>query len=97
MYGLLKRMGVGAIAQHKVARRYKGRHYYLDFAIPSKMIAIECDGKAYHSTPAQKRHDARRQAELESLGWTVIRFTGSAIVSRLADCQQELQTLLGDT
>jgi very-short-patch-repair endonuclease len=36
--------------------------YRIDLALPTYKIAIECDGKAYHSSPAQKRHDARKNA-----------------------------------
>ncbi|GGE61619.1 endonuclease domain-containing protein [Priestia taiwanensis] len=42
-------------------------------------LAIECDGKAYHSTPEQKAHDSKKNHYLRSQGWTVLRFTGSKI------------------
>jgi very-short-patch-repair endonuclease len=93
MGGLLKRMGIEAVPQYKIKRLGRG-NYYVDFALPSLMLAIECDGKAYHSSPAQIRHDKKRQAELESLGWQVIRFTGSEIVTNISGCEQVLQQLL---
>ncbi|WP_257985618.1 endonuclease domain-containing protein [Bacillus sp. V5-8f] len=46
-------------------------------------IAIECDGKAYYSSPAQKAYDKRKNAYLRKSGWKVLRFSGSAITSRL--------------
>ena len=57
--------------------------YRIDLTIPEFRIAIECDGYAFHSSPAQKRHDARKNRYLKSNGWYVIRFTGQDIVSHL--------------
>lgn len=47
--------------------------YFLDFADPFKKIAIECDGKQWHN--AEK--DAKRDARLAEVGWTVYRIPGS--------------------
>jgi very-short-patch-repair endonuclease len=53
--------------------------YRIDLALPSLKIAIEADGKAYHSTPAQKAHDRRKNAYLRENGWRVLRFSGRQI------------------
>jgi very-short-patch-repair endonuclease len=53
--------------------------YSIDIALPTYHLAIECDGKAYHSTPKQKAHDKRKDKYLRANGWTVLRFTGSRI------------------
>jgi very-short-patch-repair endonuclease len=50
------------------------------------MTAIEIDGAAYHSTPDQIARDQERQNYLESLGWLVIRFTGSAVRCHSPHC-----------
>jgi very-short-patch-repair endonuclease len=34
--------------------------YRIDIALPAYRIAIECDGKPYHSTTIQKAHDKRK-------------------------------------
>lgn len=47
-------------------------NYFLDFADPFKQIAIECDGKEWHD--AEK--DAKRDARLMEIGWTVYRIPG---------------------
>jgi very-short-patch-repair endonuclease len=39
------------------------------------MLIVELDGEAAHHSPAQLAADRRRQAWLESQGFTVIRFT----------------------
>jgi very-short-patch-repair endonuclease len=59
--------------------QYPVGRYRIDLAFPYQMIAIECDGKAYHSTPKQKAHDRKKDKFLQSKGWTVLRFTGSRI------------------
>ena len=50
--------------------------YWIDFAAqhptrPGQMIlAIECDGASYHSSPTARDRDRLRQDHLERLGWT---------------------------
>lgn len=60
---------VGAVfyPQFPVGRRF------VDFGNPCAKVAIECDGAQWH-TDAEA--DAARQAEIESIGWTVYRVTG---------------------
>ncbi|MCM3405936.1 endonuclease domain-containing protein [Cytobacillus oceanisediminis] len=57
--------------------------YRIDIALPVYRIAIECDGKAYHSTPKQKARDRRKNAYLKENGWKVLRFSGSRITRDL--------------
>lgn len=53
--------------------------YLIDVALPQYKLAIECDGKEYHSTPEQKAHDRRKDRYLRKRGWKVLRFSGSMI------------------
>lgn len=53
--------------------------YRIDLVLRSYRIAIECDGKAYHSSPEQKAHDRRKNIYLRKNGWNVLRFSGSLI------------------
>ncbi|APH07220.1 hypothetical protein A9C19_20710 (plasmid) [Bacillus weihaiensis] len=53
--------------------------YRIDLALPHHNLAIECDGKKYHSTPAQKAHDRRKNIYLRKNGWKVLRFSGKQI------------------
>lgn len=57
--------------------------YRIDLALPSYNLALECDGKAYHSAPSQKARDRRRDAYLTEHGWKVLRFSGSQINGNL--------------
>lgn len=67
-------------------QQVKVHGYRLDFAIVSTedpaapRVAIECDGHDYHErTKEQAAADKRRDRELTSRGWVVIRYTGSEI------------------
>ena len=42
-------------------------------------LIVELDGEDAHSTAAQRAADARRQSHLESLGFTVLRFTWAEV------------------
>lgn len=57
--------------------------YRIDLALPAYHLAIECDGKAYHSSPDQKARDRRKDRYLRKNGWRVLRFSGSAINRRM--------------
>ena len=63
----------------RLTPQYKVGKYRIDLAFPHQMIAIECDGKAYHSTPKQKAHDRKKDKFLKEHGWIVLRFSGSRI------------------
>jgi very-short-patch-repair endonuclease len=65
----LTRAGIPLVAQHGASG------YRIDFAAkhptqPGRMIlAIECDGAAYRSSPSARDRDRLRQEHLERLGW----------------------------
>ncbi|MEZ6030999.1 MAG: endonuclease domain-containing protein [Hyphomonadaceae bacterium] len=63
-------------AQHPVSP------YILDFAVAKLKLAIELDG-ATHSTPDERKNDARRTVFLESKGWTVLRFWNDEVYRNL--------------
>ncbi|MGM7722823.1 endonuclease domain-containing protein [Metabacillus sp. Hm71] len=53
--------------------------YWIDLTLPTYRIAIECDGKSYHSSPEQKKRDNKKNNYLRRNGWSVLRFSGSDI------------------
>lgn len=53
--------------------------YRIDLALYEYRLAIECDGKEWHSTPKQKRRDARKNYYLKKNGWKVCRLSGKTI------------------
>lgn len=52
--------------------------YKVDLADPAKRIAIEVDGNCHYS---RKDQDAKKDAKLTSLGWTVLRFWNREILA----------------
>lgn len=73
LYNALRHNGYYPSTQVRVGK------YRLDLAFEHQKLAIECDGRAYHSSPLQKAHDRRKDAYLKSQGWKVLRFSGSRI------------------
>ncbi len=55
--------------------------YILDFAIfcKDRKIDVECDGDFWHDKPDRVHYDKNRNNELESHGWSVLRFTQERI------------------
>lgn len=55
----------------------KNANFFLDFAIfcKERNIDIECDGDTYHLEEKDVKKDKIRNNEIESLGWSVLRFT----------------------
>jgi very-short-patch-repair endonuclease len=49
--------------------------YQLDAAIPNLKIGIEADGEIWHNNPEKIAKDKRRDIELASNGWIILRFT----------------------
>jgi hypothetical protein len=72
-----------------------GWHFYRsDWAIVnpgrSSALLIECDGKDFHSSPAQKRHDIKKDTAARGRGFSTIRFTGSEIYKDADGCAQKI-------
>ncbi|TDL92123.1 DUF559 domain-containing protein [Vibrio vulnificus] len=64
---------------YKATTQYPIRRYRIDVALPEYRLAIECDGKDFHSSKKAKAHDRKRDAYLKSIGWKTLRFSGSTI------------------
>ena len=67
--------------------------YIVDFAIPSKLLILECDGH-HHSHSGMRRRDARRSAFLEEAGFRVLRVQNACVetfditrIDQHPDCQ----------
>jgi very-short-patch-repair endonuclease len=52
-----------------------GHLYYLDIGFPDIKVAVEIDGREFHSSPADFETDRWRQNDLVNAGWRVLRFT----------------------
>lgn len=49
------------------------RRYYLDMGWEERRLAVEYDGDHHRSDPVQFARDIRRLADLEELGWSLVR------------------------
>jgi hypothetical protein len=70
-----------------------GHKYTIDFAIHGKgvRIAIEVDGHLFHEkTKVQATKDRRRERAIQKVGYFVVRFTGSEVISNSRKCVQEV-------
>ncbi len=69
IFDVLSSKGIGLIPQMGASK------YRIDLVAqhPKKpgrfVLAIECDGASYHSSPTARDRDRLRQAQLENLGW----------------------------
>ena len=69
-----ERLRGGRIDGHKFRREHAIGPFYADFACDRLRLVIEIDG-GVHELDEVKERDRLRQAALEALGWTVLRFT----------------------
>jgi len=76
----IRSMGMVFYPQYPVGR------FFVDFANPRAKVAIECDGAAYHQDKAK---DAKRQDEIEAMGWTVYRLTGKECMQNTEQLEDE--------
>lgn len=53
-------------------------------------IVVECDGREWHTSPAQIARDRKRDRYMEALGYTVLRFTGHEIHCMADRCAREV-------
>lgn len=66
--------------------------YIVDFASRSRMLVIELDGDTHAGREA---YDARRTAELEELGFRVLRFGNSDVTGNLDGVMAVIAEALG--
>jgi len=60
--------------------------YFLDIAIPSLSIDIECDGEEHRTSKQVVLKDFRRDKFMKESGWAVFRFTYDEIENSFDDC-----------
>ena len=65
-----------------------------DFAFPHAKIAIYCDSYKWHKDKQSFYEDRWQSRELQLLGWTVLRFTGSEITSQIEKVVETIQRAL---
>lgn len=66
--------------------QYPVGKYFCDFGNPCVKVAIECDGRQWHT---DKEKDKRRDEEFYKLGWSVFRISGSDCFRVVDDAELE--------
>lgn len=72
------------IPQYEV--RICGKRYVLDFFVPGAKIAVEIDGREWHSTNKQRENDYDKERNLQTNGYRVLRFTANHAIEKPTDC-----------
>lgn len=71
-----------------------GQRFEIDVAFVGLRLAIEVDGRRYHSADARFQADRTKQNALIAAGWRVLRFTWADIVERPRDVIAAISALL---
>lgn len=89
---VLREIGVRARHNYKIGR------YWVDWAIPSRRLAIECDGEYWHRRYEllNPGRDARRDEYLREKGWTTIRLSERRIRRDVGSCRDEIVRVLAN-
>ncbi|MEP6480565.1 MAG: DUF559 domain-containing protein [Rhodoglobus sp.] len=85
----LAQLGVEVSQQVRIAS--VGR---VDMVVGGTTLIIEVDGEAFHSDSSAFENDRRRDAELVSLGYTVLRLTYNKVTSDWAWCERKILAAL---
>ena len=70
------------------------RTLHPDVADPTRMLALEAEGFAWHGDKRQLTRDCRRYNALHLLGWLVIRFSWTQVMLEPAYVHQVLRALV---
>ncbi|QTN19792.1 DUF559 domain-containing protein [Brevundimonas sp. AJA228-03] len=73
----------GRLGGQKFRRQYPIGRYFADFACEKLKLVIELDG-GIHDDEAQRLNDEHRHHEIETLGWSILRFPNEKVTSDLA-------------
>jgi len=60
-----------------LARQVRVGRYYLDFGVAGRKLGVEIDGLSFHGPQEAWAKHHKRQREIESLGWRIVRFTSN--------------------
>lgn len=91
MYQEMKRRKIET--ERQVFVKAGGQNYCLDFGIfcHDGNIDVECDGEKYHILPEALTRDRKRNNQLTSFGWSVLRFLGKEINYNLRGCFKTIE------
>lgn len=70
--------------------RAAGRRYRLDYAFEAERLAVELDGRAYHSSRQHWERDIARDLELAKVGWQTIRLSHARLTGDPEGCRSDV-------
>ena len=76
-------------------RQYPIDSYIVDFAAPSIKLVIEVDGDT-HANVVNQLSDTFRTDHLTSLGYRVVRFTNSDVLTNITSVLDKIQNSIPD-
>jgi very-short-patch-repair endonuclease len=80
--------------QVEVFNRFGDHVGRIDMGWPSWKVGVEYDGKQHWTDPARRTRDIDRHAELEALGWRIIRVSADMLRYRPSTIVQRTRTVL---
>jgi very-short-patch-repair endonuclease len=81
-----------AIRQRAVV--VSGKTYVLDLAYEQQRVAVELDGRAFHSAPDQWQRDIARDLALATVGWQTIRLSHRRLTTDVDGCRRDVLSVL---
>ncbi|WFP61991.1 DUF559 domain-containing protein [Mesorhizobium sp. WSM4904] len=66
----------------------------VDFACPAKKLIVEVDG-SQHASPEVSAFDTARTAQVEALGWTILRFWNHDVIRDIDNVCQHIVIAAG--
>lgn len=60
-------------------------YYLIDLCWPDKLVSLECDSYAYHSSKDERDDDAKKRNALTSIGWTCLTATSGQLSGSALD------------
>lgn len=81
-------------ARRQLRVRAGQKSYCLDLAYEQERVAVELDGRAYHSGPDQWERDIRRDLALATAGWQTVRFSHRRLTTDIDGCRKDTLAVL---
>ena len=77
-----------------IVPQYPIGRYHVDFGHPETRIAIELDGRAWHSRARERAIDMQRAIEINARGWLIQHFTGRQIITDVHSCVSQMVRII---
>ena len=79
--------------KYSIVREYSVFPYFIDFAFPNEMVALEIDG-SQHLVNERKKQDEKKDKLLNELGWFVIRVSEKEIKTNIRNVFDQVILIL---